>query len=101
MAMKFGSERLKRGLAVGGLLLAAGMAGLAPSPAQARVFVSLGLPLPVVAAPVYAPPLVYAPPPVAYAAPPVIYPAPLAYPAPVYGAAYVGPYWPYWHRHWR
>jgi hypothetical protein len=54
--------------------------------AQARVFVGIGVPGPVVVAPA---PVVVAPPPVVYAAPPVVYaPPPVAYAPP---AGYVAP----------
>ena len=66
----------------------------AANPAEARGFVSVGIGLPIVAPPIYAP--VYAPPPV--------YVAPAYYPTPVYAVpppvvVYRSPY--YWHRrHW-
>jgi hypothetical protein len=66
---------LKTGLALAGLAVAALM--LPAGPAQARVFVSVGVPI-------YGPgPWYYGPPPVVYAPPPVYYPPPAYYPPPV------------------
>ena len=70
------------------------------SAAQARVFVSIGIPAPVVyAAPAYYPPPVYYPAPrVAYA--PYYAPAPVYYaPRPYYAPRYYGHY--HGGRHWR
>ena len=87
--MTYQTDRLKRAVALAGLLLVAGAAGLAPATAQARVFVNFGFPF--VAFP---PPVVYAPPPVAYYRPPpaAYYPPPVAYAAPVVVAAPVPVY---------
>jgi hypothetical protein len=96
--MKLRPEWLKRSLLLSGLVV--GLAALAPTASQARVFVNFGFP----AIAAFPPPIVYAPPPVvyappvAYAAPRVFYP-PVVYPARVYGrGVYYGH--PYWHRRW-
>jgi hypothetical protein len=71
------------------------MAGLASGPAQARVFVGIGIPF---YGPGFYPPPIYYPPPPVYYAPPAVYaPPPPAYsqaPAPTSGgqACYAGPY---------
>jgi len=102
MIMMRKSNRWLRGLALSGLMLAAGLA-FTPSAAEARVFVSIGVPLPFIAPP----PVVYAPPRPVYA-PPVVYPPFYAAPAPVYGHVVYGhPYyghpwgWHHHHRDWR
>ena len=97
------SQWLKRGLAAIGLVAALGTIGLTAAPAQARVFVNVGVPLIAPYPPAYVPPppvAYYPPPPVAY--PPLAaYPAPVAYPPVVYGAPYYarahyGWYGPHW-----
>jgi hypothetical protein len=102
------SSWLKTGLAAVGLVAALGTVGLTVAPAQARVFVNVGVPLIAPYPPAYVPPPVaYYPPPVAYYPPPPVaypplaaYPAPVVYPrlvygAPFYGRAYFG-YGPHW-----
>jgi hypothetical protein len=58
-----------------------GVAG-APKPAQARVWVGIGVPF-VVAPPVYYPPPAYYPPPPYYAPPPMYSPPPVSYNPPM------------------
>jgi hypothetical protein len=66
----------RKGVRVSLILGLCAAAVLLPAAAQARVFIGLGLPLPL-----------YAPPPVYYAPPPVYYPPPVAYsPPPAYGS---------------
>ncbi len=80
--MRFRLSALRSALVVSGLALAGGIA-LHASPAQARVFVGVGIGAPFYWGPgyyapyYYGPPVVYAPPPVVYSAPPqVSYSAP-------------------------
>lgn len=87
------SNRWLRGLALGGLMLAAGLA-FTPSAAQARIYVNIGIPLPFIAPP----PVVYAPPRPVYV-PPVAYPPVYAVPAPVYGHVVYGHPWGWYHHH--
>ena len=75
-----------KGLAVLGLVSALAVPAVAPTAAQARVLVGVGIGVPVYTppppvyyypppAPVYYPPVVYTPPPVVVAPPPVVPPA--------------------------
>jgi hypothetical protein len=71
--------------------------GLAAHPANARVFVGIGIPFPgFYPAPYYypPPPVYYPPPPVVYAPPPQVYapPPPIAMPTGSGQSCYAGPY---------
>jgi hypothetical protein len=68
-------QRLVSFLTLAGLTV--GIALLAAPPAQARVFVGVGVGAPYYYAP-YPPAVVYAPPPPVYAAPPIVYATPPA-----------------------
>jgi hypothetical protein len=77
------------------LAVCAAVAGLAASPADARVFFGIGIPF--YGPGFYPPPVYYPPPPAYYAPPPVVYAPPQAYtPAPTTEpsgqACYAGPY---------
>lgn len=75
--LTFGSGTFRSALVLGGLILA-GFAAFSPSPAQARVFVGVGIGVPFYYPPAYyyGPPVVYAPPPVVYSQPQVTYTQP-------------------------
>ncbi len=71
---------------------------VAPQPAQARVFIGIGVPFPYYVPPAYYPPAYYPPayypPPVYYPPPPVVYTPPQQSPVPGYGggSCNAGPY---------
>jgi len=85
--------------AIAAVALCAAMVGFAGSPAQARVFIGVGIPFPGFY-PGYYPPPYYYPPPAYYPPPPVVYAPPqqtysqMPSPAPSGGgqACYAGPY---------